>query len=90
MANLKDIKIRIGSVKKTRQITAAMKLVAGAKLKRATNAALAARPYQEQLTEVLGRVAAKAGDDSEEPLLSVSWWFFSPATAVFAAVSTTT
>ena len=70
MANLKDIKIRIGSVKKTRQITAAMKLVAGAKLKRATNAALAARPYQEQLTEVLGRVAAKAGDDSEEPLLT--------------------
>ncbi|NCG20019.1 MAG: ATP synthase F1 subunit gamma [Rhodobacterales bacterium] len=70
MANLKDIKIRIGSVKKTRQITAAMKLVAGAKLKRATDAALAARPYQEQLTEVLGRVAAKAGDDSEEPLLT--------------------
>ena len=39
MANLKDIKTRITSVKKTKQITAAMKLVAGAKLKRATDAA---------------------------------------------------
>lgn len=69
MANLKDIKTRITSVKKTKQITAAMKLVAGAKLKRATDAATGAQPYQEQLGAVLRRVAASAGADVEEPLL---------------------
>lgn len=68
MPGLKDIKTRITSVKKTKQITAAMKLVAGAKLKRATEAATGARPYQARLAEVLRRVAAASGD-SEEPLL---------------------
>src|SRR5690606_2454737 len=61
-ANLKDIKSRIDSVKKTRQITQAMKLVAGAKLKRATDAATNAKPYQHQLAQVLARVAARAGE----------------------------
>ncbi len=69
MANLKDIRSRISSVKKTRQITSAMKLVAGAKLKRATDRALAARPYREQLELVLQRVAAIAGDQVDEELL---------------------
>lgn len=69
MPNLKDIKNRIGSVKKTKQITSAMKLVAAAKLKRAQDQAVAARPYREQLQAVLDRVAAVAGDDVEEPLL---------------------
>lgn len=69
MPSLKDIKTRITSVKKTKQITAAMKLVAGAKLKRATDAATGAQPYQQQLAEVLKRVAASAGSDIEEPLL---------------------
>ncbi|MEO0601011.1 MAG: ATP synthase F1 subunit gamma [Myxococcota bacterium] len=69
MANLKDIRSRIGTVKKTRQITSAMKLVAGAKLKRATDRALAARPYREQLENVLKRVAAVAGDQVDEELL---------------------
>ncbi len=69
MPNLKDIRTRIGSVKKTRQITSAMKLVAAAKLKQATERALAARPYREQLDAVLRRVAAAAGDDADEPLL---------------------
>lgn len=68
MAGLKDIKRRIVTVKKTKQITAAMKLVAGAKLKRATDAATGARPYQARLAEVLKRVAAASGE-SEEPLL---------------------
>ena len=68
MPNLKDIRRRIGSVKKTRQITSAMKLVAGAKLRRATEAAVRAKPYQEKLSSVLGRVAAGAGD-VEDPLL---------------------
>lgn len=69
MANLKDIKRRIGSVKKTRQITSAMKLVAAAKLRRATEAATSARPYQDKLSEVLSRVASMAGEDAEDPLL---------------------
>lgn len=70
MPNLKDIKIRIASVKKTKQITSAMKLVAGAKLRKATEAAVSARPYQRRLTEVLGRVAHSAGDDVADPLLT--------------------
>jgi len=70
MASLADIGNRIGSVKNTRQITRAMKLVAGAKLARATNAALAAKPYQEALTRVLGRVVQSAGD-VDHPLLKV-------------------
>ena len=52
MPSLKDIRTRIGSVKNTQQITRAMKLVAAAKLKRATETALAARPYAEALDEV--------------------------------------
>ena len=68
MPNLKDIKTRINSVKKTKQITSAMKLVAAAKLRGATERATAAQPYQQRLRAVLGRVAANAGD-VEDPLL---------------------
>ena len=70
MASLSDIRNRIGSVKNTRQITRAMKLVAGAKLARATQAAVAAKPYQEALTRVLDRVVQSAGD-SDHPLLTI-------------------
>lgn len=70
MPNLKDIKTRITSVQKTRQITSAMKLVAAAKLKGATDRATAAQPYQARLREVLGNVAAKAGDAVSDPLLA--------------------
>jgi len=70
MASLRDIRRRIGSVKNPRRIPRAMKLVAGAKLKRATEAAVAAKPYQRTLTRVLGRVAQAAGD-VEHPLLTV-------------------
>lgn len=69
MPNLKEVKIRIGSVKKTKQITSAMKLVAGAKLKRATDRASAAQPYQARLAETLARVAARAGEGVSHPLL---------------------
>jgi F-type H+-transporting ATPase subunit gamma len=48
-----------------------MKLVAGAKLRRATEAATAAKPYQQTLSRVLGRVVAKVGGEVEHPLLSV-------------------
>lgn len=69
MPSLRDIRQRIGSVKNTRQITKAMKLVAGAKLRRATDAALAARPYQETLQRVLDRVVS-AAPDLEHPMLT--------------------
>ena len=69
MPSLRDIRNRIQSVKNTRQITRAMKLVAGAKLKRATDAAIAARPYSKALAETIARVATAAGD-VEHPLLT--------------------
>ncbi len=68
MASLRDIRTRIGSVKNTRQITSAMKMVSAAKLKRATDAATRARPYQQTLAATLRRVAAAAGDITN-PLL---------------------
>ncbi len=68
MANLKDISRRIGSVKKTKQITTAMKLVSGARLRKATERALAARPFQQKLDELLSSVLAKAADDVSNPL----------------------
>jgi len=69
MPSLKDIRNRIGSVRKTKQITSAMKLVASVKMKRATERAVAARPYRDQLDAVLKRVARAAGDEVDEPLL---------------------
>ncbi len=69
MPNLKDIKNRITSVKKTRQITSAMKLVAAAKLKGATDRATAAQPYQLKLRSVLQRVGVKAGESVSDKLL---------------------
>ena len=68
MANLKDIKRRIGSVEKTQQITSAMRMVAAAKLRRAESAIAAARPYAERMKRTLGELAA-AGGDASHPLL---------------------
>ncbi len=68
MANLKDIKRRIGSVKNTRQITRAMKMVAAAKMRRAHENVLASRPYEEKMLQVLNSLARRAGD-SLHPLL---------------------
>ena len=70
MASLRDIRRRIGSVKNTRKITRAMKLVAGAKMRKAEQAARAAQPYQNTLRSVLGRVIA-AEDSIDHPLLAV-------------------
>jgi F-type H+-transporting ATPase subunit gamma len=70
MGSLREIRRRIVSVKNTRQITRAMKMVAGAKLRRATEAAMAAKPYQRTLTRVLGRVVKGVGD-VEHPLLNL-------------------
>lgn len=70
MASLRDIRRRIGSVKNTRKITRAMKLVAGAKMRKAEQAARAAQPYQQTLRSVLARVIA-AEDSIEHRLLSI-------------------
>ena len=70
MPSLSDIRRRIGSVKNTRKITRAMKLVASAKLKRAKDAAIAAQPYQQTLQRVLDRVVSSVVD-IEHPLLTV-------------------
>ena len=68
MPNLKDIKRRITSVQKTQQITRAMRMVAGAKLRRAQEAIEAARPYAERMRATLSEVAS-AQRDVEHPLL---------------------
>ena len=68
MPNLKDIQRRIGSVKKTQQITRAMRMVAGAKLRRAQDSITAARPYAERLRATLAEVA-RSNRDAEHPLL---------------------
>jgi F-type H+-transporting ATPase subunit gamma len=68
MANLKDIKRRIGSVKNTQQITKAMKLVAAAKLRRAQESVMASRPYSQKVAEVMESVAVRSREESH-PLL---------------------
>ena len=60
MANILDIRRRIRSVVNTRQITKAMKTVSAAKLRRAQEAALAARPYSQMLTNVLKSLISRA------------------------------
>ncbi|MCI2395273.1 F0F1 ATP synthase subunit gamma [Aliiroseovarius sediminis] len=73
MANLKDLKNRIQSVKNTRKITKAMQMVAAAKLRRAQEAAEAGRPYAERFNAVLGGLAsASTGGDSAPKLLAGS------------------
>ena len=69
MASLKDLKTRINSVKSTQKITAAMKLVAAAKLRRAQEAAEAGRPYADRMRRVVAALAAKANADSAPALL---------------------
>lgn len=64
MPSLKSIRKRIGSVKNTRKITRAMKLVAAAKLRRAQDAIIAARPYASALTTVVSELAQVAGTDA--------------------------
>jgi F-type H+-transporting ATPase subunit gamma len=70
--SLRDIRNRIGSVKSTRQITKAMKMVAAAKLRRAQDAILKTRPYAQLLDQTLARVAARAAAEEvvAHPLLA--------------------
>ena len=70
MASLKDLKTRISSVQSTRRITSAMKMVAAAKLKRAQEAAEAARPFAERMERMLGSLAAGVTGDGAPKLLA--------------------
>ncbi|MDB6180002.1 F0F1 ATP synthase subunit gamma [Paracoccus fistulariae] len=71
MPSLKDLKNRIGSVKNTRKITKAMQMVAAAKLRRAQDAAEAARPYADRMSAVMaGLTANAAGSETAPRLLS--------------------
>ncbi|BDW86130.1 MULTISPECIES: F0F1 ATP synthase subunit gamma [Roseicyclus] len=69
MPNLKDLKNRIASVKSTRKITKAMQMVAAAKLRRAQDAAEAARPYAEKMEAVMGGLAKSVGNSEGAPRL---------------------
>ncbi len=70
MPNLKDIQRRIGSIKKTQQITRAMRMVAAAKLRRAQQTSGRARPYAERMRATLCEVAQGLSEDSH-PLFEV-------------------
>ncbi|WP_158966369.1 F0F1 ATP synthase subunit gamma [Chachezhania sediminis] len=69
MPSLKDLKVRIESVKSTRKITKAMQMVAAAKLRRAQEAAEEARPYAERFNAVMAGLAASVGDSESAPKL---------------------
>ncbi len=71
MASLKALKVRIGSVKSTQKITRAMKTVAAAKLRRAQEAAVAARPYAQRMEAVMANLAAKVTISASSPKLLV-------------------
>ncbi len=68
MANLRDMKKRITSVKSTKQITRTMEMVATAKIRKASERVVAATPYSEAMLEMLGNLAGTAGEASH-PLL---------------------
>jgi F-type H+-transporting ATPase subunit gamma len=71
MPSLKDLRVRINSVKSTQKITSAMKMVAAAKLRRAQEQAEAARPYAERMERVLGSLASSfAGQEGAPGLLA--------------------
>jgi len=69
MPSLKDLKNRIGSVKSTRKITKAMQMVAAAKLRRAQEAAEAARPYAERMNAVVAGLASSVAGSEGAPRL---------------------
>lgn len=71
MASLKDLKVRINSVKSTQKITKAMKMVAAAKLRRAREAAENARPYAERMERMVASLAQGVADPATAPKLLV-------------------
>jgi hypothetical protein len=79
MPSLIDLRRRIRSVKNTQQVTKAMKMVSAAKLRRAQDRVIAARPYTQMFRQVLGDVASvAAGDAASHPLLAFCWFWSLP------------
>ncbi|WP_319577611.1 ATP synthase F1 subunit gamma [uncultured Desulfobacter sp.] len=70
MATLKEVQSKIVSVKKTRQITSAMKMVATSRLRGSQNAMEAFKPYASKFAEVLGSIAGKSGEEASPLLIS--------------------
>src|SRR3974390_1905105 len=71
MPSLKDLRVRIRSVKSTQKITSAMKMVAASRLRRAQEQAEAARPYAQRMERMLGSLAANLrGMVNAPPLLA--------------------
>ena len=71
MASLKELRNRIASVRSTQKITKAMQMVAAAKLRRAQDSAIAARPYAERMAQVITNLASGvAGREGVSPLLA--------------------
>jgi len=66
MANLKEIRIRLNSVKSTRQITSAMKMVSAAKLRKAQEAIIQMRPFASKLQEIQRSASAAVSNDASE------------------------
>ncbi len=94
MASLKDLRNRIASVKATQKITKAMQMVAAAKLRRAQEAAEAARPYSQRMATVLANIAQAVGGGGEAPALMtgtgkdrgrICWSLHRPSAACAAA-----
>src|SRR3989442_1732385 len=69
MATLKAIRKRINSIRNTQQITKTMKMVSAAKLRRAQEAAMQARPYADKMTELLRNVTTRVSQEAH-PLLN--------------------
>jgi F-type H+-transporting ATPase subunit gamma len=69
MPSLKDLKVRIDSVKSTRKITSAMKMVAASKFRRAQELAEATRPYTEAMARIMASLASSLGDATNGPKL---------------------
>jgi len=69
MPSLKDLKNRIASVTSTRKITKAMQMVAAAKLRRAQEAAVSARPYADRMSAVMSNLVSGVGDSESAPRL---------------------
>ncbi len=70
MANLKEIRIRMVSVKSTRQVTSAMKMVSAAKLRRAQEAIISIRPYADKLHEILANLSESLDSVDDNPFSS--------------------
>lgn len=71
MPNLKEVRLRIESVKSTQQITSAMKMVSASKLRRSQQAIVTLRPYAQKLTGILQNLRQSLGDQAENPFITV-------------------